>query len=279
MISGNLAATNPSSDRSDATVMACGGAVVWRFDVPRIKNSREKGSSAQHLVVNEELVMLRSLATELVQVVTDQRTLLVACEEENATLQRAVQVQSLEVATQTIAIASAVSTEHEQLPTERKVLEQSVSELKPGFELRRKLAQPFERDATSSSATQRVSQLEQERTVTQERTSHKFDEYEAQIQQLKLQHVRQQQALREAVDALKDGELKNVMLHELVKQLEISNARLETERFSASERYSSLRAVVSALEDRAEQAERQHKLLLQKIRVELEGIRATSPSQ
>ncbi len=157
------------------------------------------------------------------------------------------------------------------MPTDRRVLEQSVSQL------RRRLAQ-VERDPQSASAMQRVSQLEQERAVAQEKTAQKFEEYEAQIQHLKLQHLRQQQALREAVDALKDGELKNVMLHELVKQLEISNARLETERFAAAERYSSLRAVQSALEDRAEQAERQHRLLLQKIRVELQGIRAQSPS-
>jgi hypothetical protein len=224
--------------------------------------------------MNEELVMLRSLASELMDVVRDQRTLLVACEEENTALQSALQVQSLEAATQTNATASStssVSMEQEPMPTDRRVLEQSVSEL------RRRLAQ-VERDPQSASAMQRVSQLEQERAVTQEKTAQKFEEYEAQIQQLKLQHLRQQQALREAVDALKDGELKNVMLHELVKQLEISNARLETERFAAAERYSSLRAVQSALEDRAEQAERQHRLLLQKIRVELQGIRAQSPS-
>ena len=76
--------------------MACDGAVVWRFDVPQSLVHVHLYSAAPRLVVNEEMVLLRSLATELMQTLRDQRTLLVACEAENATLQKALQVQTLE---------------------------------------------------------------------------------------------------------------------------------------------------------------------------------------
>jgi hypothetical protein len=269
MVCGCLDANCLPHDLSDASVMACAGAVVWRFRVPESLARSDVHSDASRLVVNEELVMLRSFAIELMQIVRDQRTLLVACEAENTTLQAALQVRTLETSTQTDPL-TPVNMERDTSLAERALLEQTVSDL------RRQLVQ-IEIDPQRFEAKQRVLQLEQERVAAQEKTAQMAAESGAQVQLLQAQVVQLQHALGDALAARSDFELKNAMLHELVKQLEISKARLETEKRSASERYSSLTALMNAVEDRAVQAERQHEILLQKINSELRAIHVHSP--
>ena len=251
--------------------MACDGAVVWRFDVPQSLVHVHLYSAAPRLVVNEEMVLLRSLATELMQTVRDQRTLLVACEAENATLQQALQVQTIESDTQTDVAAADVTIERNTALAERESLEQTV------LSLRRQLSQ-IELDPSRFSAKQRVMQLEQERAERQEEFSQILAEYEDQLQKLKTQDLHIRRKLSEEIDMRADLELKNAMLHELVKQLEISQARLETDKRAATERFSSLRTVMNAVEERAVLAEQQHQLLLQKISSELQAIRVQSPT-
>ncbi len=202
----------------------------------------------------------------------DQRTLLVACEKENTALQTTLHVKTVQTASQTESKSdsSSVKTEIDSSLAQRAVLEQTVTDL-------RRQLQQFEVDPQRFSARQRVLQLEQERAAAQEQSLQISQEHEAHVQQLTTQHRQQQQALREAMDARADLELKNAMLHELVKQLEISKARLETEKRAVTERYSSLRTVMVAVEERAVQAEHQHQLLLQKISTELQAIRVQSP--
>lgn len=251
--------------------MACDGAIVWRFDVPQSLAHVHVLSASPRLVVNEEMVLLRSLATELMQTVRDQRTLLVACEAENATLQQALQVQTIESDTQTDVAAADVTIERNTALAERESLEQTV------LSLRRQLSQ-IELDPSRFSAKQRVMQLEQERAERQEEFSQILAEYEDQLQKLKTQDLHIRRKLSEEIDMRADLELKNAMLHELVKQLEISQARLETDKRAATERFSSLRTVMNAVEERAVLAEQQHQLLLQKISSELQAIRVQSPT-
>ena len=69
MVCGSLGTKSRQPNTpSDASVMACEGAVVWRFDVPIVTARHEVPQDASRLLVNEELVMLRSLAKELLQV-------------------------------------------------------------------------------------------------------------------------------------------------------------------------------------------------------------------
>ena len=262
IISGNLNARGFSNDRSDATVMACAGAVVWRFDVPQTRSNYPDSPHAQPLVINEELLMLRSLARELVESLKDHRTLLVASEKENAVLQCALQVTSREHSCQTDVTGPILKMEQDAVVQERTFLQQTVSDL------RRQLMQ-FETDPHRSFAQQRISQLQNELSATQDKASQEAAKYEARIGQLLAQDQQRQEAYREALDARSDCELRNAIVEELVKQLEIAVARLEGEKRAAAERYASLRAVMSAVEDRAVQAEKQHAQLLQKICLEL----------
>lgn len=268
MVGGCVGTDGLSTDRSDATVMACAGAVVWRFSVPQL---RDTVSSPHHLVINDELVMLRSLAEELLQVVRDQRILLVACEKENMTLQKALQVQSLEVESQTDETASSLKMERDTAAAERRELERTISDL------RNQLSQ-VKNDHQRFSATQLISQLEQELAATVDRALEKEYEYEAHLRQMKALDQERQRALREALDARSEFELKNAILHELVQQLEIAKARGENEKRALAEQHSSLRVAMSAMEDRACRAEQQHSLLLHRINVELQGISLRSPS-
>jgi hypothetical protein len=269
MVGGCLDANSLPNDQSDASVMACAGAVVWRFRVLESLVRSDAHSDASRLVVNEELVLLRSFAIELMQIVRDQRALLVACEAENTTLQQALQVRTLDASTQTDA-STSVKIERDTSLAERALLEQTVSDL------RRQLVQ-IEIDPQRFDAKQRVLQLEQERVEAQEKTSQIVAECGAQVQLLQAQVAQLQRALGDALEVRSDFEIKNAMLHELVKQLEISKARLETDKRGAAERYASLTALMNAVEDRAVHAERQHEILLQRINSELRAIHVQSP--
>jgi hypothetical protein len=213
--------------------------------------------------------MLRSLAEELMQVVRDQRTLLVASEKENVTLQRALQVQSLEVESQTDETVPSLKMELDAAAAERRNLELTI------VDLRRKLLQ-VENDHHRSSNTLRISRLEQELAAAATRALAQQSEYEVHLSQLKALDQEQQRALREALDARSEFELKNAILHELVQQLEISKARGETEKRVLTEQIASLRIAVSAMEARAARAEQQHSHLLHRINVELQGISSWS---
>ena len=141
MVSGSLHSGGSSFDRCDATVLACVGAVVWRFDVPQILSNFPASPTPQPLAVNEELLMLRALARELVDALQDHRSLLVASETENAVLQRSLQVVAHDAACQTDAIArqtdvascqtdvlgANMKMEQDAMIQERAFLQQSVS--------------------------------------------------------------------------------------------------------------------------------------------------------
>ncbi len=249
-------------------MIACPGAVVWKFIVPQLNDTV---AIPHQLVINDELVMLRSLAAELMQVVRDQRTLLIACEKENMTLQKALQVHTDEVESQTDITGSSLKTERETAAAERRDLELTV------LNLRRQLLQA-ENNHQRSSTMQPNFQLEQKLAATITRATEKEFEYETHIRQLKALDQERQLALKEARDARSEFELKNTILHELVQQLEIAKARAEAQKRALADQHASLSVAMSAMEERAFRAEQQHSLLLHRINVELQGISLRSPS-
>jgi hypothetical protein len=239
---------------------------VWKFDAPQ---SRDTASGAHHLVVHDELAMLRSLAGELVQVVRDQRALLVACEKENMALQTALKVQTVQAASQTEVVASSVKMEGDAAAAEKRDLELTV------LDLRRQLLKA-DIDHRQQSATKHISHLEQELAAMADQALQKEAEYAAHARRLQALDLEQQQALREALDARSEFELKNAILHELVQQLEISNTRAEAEARALAERHSSLQVALGAMEERAVNAEQQRSLLLHNLNVELQSISSQS---
>lgn len=240
---------------------------MWKFDAPQ---SRDTASGAHHLVVHDELAMLRSLAGELVQVVRDQRALLVACEKENMALQTALKVQTVQAASQTEVVASSVKMEGDAAAAEKRDLELTI------LDLRRQLLKADIDHRQQSATKQHISHLEQELAAMADQALQKEAEYAAHARRLQALDLEQQQALREALDARSEFELKNAILHELVQQLEISNTRAEAEARALAERHSSLQVALGAMEERAVNAEQQRSLLLHNLNVELQSISSQS---
>jgi chromosome segregation ATPase len=209
--------------------------------------------------------MLRSLVQELAQVTKDQRSLLTACQQQNVILQNQSIVQKLETATQTSLTSAALQSQIDDMVEERSILGQTVSDL------RGQLLQ-LQRDSSRESDQQRIMQLNKELVAMRDKASLDAREYQNQIQRLQEQDARRELALRQANDSVADFELKNAILHELVEQLEISKARLEADKQASAERYHSLRTVLSAVEERAIQAEMQHAILVQGIGRELQEV-------
>jgi chromosome segregation ATPase len=240
---------------------------VWKFDIAQ---SLDAVSGAHHLVVNDELALLRSLAAELAQVLKDHRTMSGACDKENTALQKALKVETITAASQTDITVPFTKIEGQAAAAERSDLEWTV------LELRSQLLHADIDHRQKSTTKQHISYLEQQLAAITDKASQKEVEYHAHVRRLQALDQEQQQALREALDARSEFELKNAILHELVQQLEISNNRAETEARAIAEQYSGLQAALSAMEERAVRAEQQRSLLLHNLNMELQNISSRS---